>query len=99
MFKHPVDEAIALLLDEDLDLAEAWPALRPALADLLDDVWHHPGAVAIVSTLLDKQGEQHEPDPLDQWVYEAARQLGVIDEAVQRSQSLGRALKRLFSAL
>lgn len=98
-------EAIALLDDPTLDLIEAWEQLRPALASLLTKIQQTPShqfddeVDEIVSALLDKQGEQHIHDPLEDWVFDTARQLGLIEMTASRSRATADALKKLFRIL
>lgn len=98
-------EAIALLDEPTLDLVEAFEQMRPALASLLSKIQQSPThqfddeVDEIVIALLDKHGEQHVHDPLEQWVFDAARQLGIVQITANRSKTAAEALKRLFRSL
>lgn len=105
MLDHELSEAIALLKEESLDLDGAFELIRPALAGLLLKIQQTPShqfddeVETMVSVLLDKKGDQHIADPLEKWVYDAARELGIVTHVASRSKTAADALKKLFRAL
>lgn len=88
-------EARALLNDDNLVWSEDFERIRKPLSSLLDGNLHALDDIADAIVEADITA----PDPLEQWVWDAARQLKIYDDLTQRSAAMAGALKKLFGRL
>lgn len=99
-----IEQAIALLQDDQLVWSDDFEHLRKPLLELL--AWleviefdHATPVVHMVEALLGEEPDLVSDDPLENWVFDAARQLGIYQETAGRSESMAAALKKLFFRL
>ena len=96
-----IQEARALLTDDNLVWSDDFERIREPLARLLayriDDFGFRVAVNEIADAIV--EADVTAPDPTDECVWDAARQLGIIDQLAQRSKGTADALKRLFSRL
>jgi len=90
-----IKEARALLNDDNLVWSEDFERIRKPLSSLLDGNLHALNDIADAIVEADITA----PDPLEQWVWDAARQLKIYDDLTQRSVAMAGALKKLFGRL
>lgn len=99
-----LDQAVALLRDDQLIWSDDFEGLRRPLVELLrwlDSIDYADAAPVrgVVMALLAEDGDLGQADPLEEWVFDAARQLGIFEETAARSASMASALKRLLGRL
>lgn len=97
-----LNEARALLLDNNLVWSEDFERIREPLARVLnweenDQREERRAIFALADAIV--EAEVTAPDPLEQWVWDAARQLGIVHNLAERSSAMAEALKKLFSRL
>lgn len=106
MLDKYIREAVALLDDDGLVWSDDFESVRLPLADLLEKLRQTPShqfddeIETLVFALLqaDITGITA-PDPLQEWVESATRQLGIVEVTASRSQRTADAIKRLFGSL
>lgn len=96
-------EAVALLRDENLVWSDDFESIRRPLAELLTRIGQTPShqfdepvdeiVLALVEPL------NNVPEPLEQWMLDASRQLGIYQQVAGKSETTRNALKKLFKLL
>ena len=99
-------QGIALLRDEQLVWSEDLELLRLPLADLLDKINQLPThqldeelEVLLGVLLRPDLVEGRVPEPLERWMRDAARQLGVYKVAANESPAMRDIVRKLFKSL
>lgn len=101
-------QALKLLRDDNLVWADEFEAIRHPLADLLDHVGQLPTHQfdefvdeLVISLLSEHPHSTHvsTTDPVERWMDDATRQLGIIEEVASRSERSKLAIQRMFGAL
>jgi len=100
-----VREAVALLRDKHLEWSDDFESIRVPLANLLERIapllthqFDEP-VEELVSSLLNEPHEVTELDALEQWIVDAANQLGYFELTARRSKTFRDALRRMFTQL
>lgn len=99
-----LDQAVSLLRDEQLVWSDDFAGLRAPLAELLRwlDSIDYADATPVrdlITAVLAEDGDIGLADPFEDWIFDAARQLGIYQETASRSEAMAAALKRLLGRL
>jgi len=98
-------DAIKLLKDENLVWSNDFELVRLPLAKVFEkieqiDTHQFDNEVFEICSALDSGPSTDGPDdPLESWIVDSARELGIYEYSATKSRSMAKALKKLFNQL